>query len=213
MKFTKEGGEVWIRVEQLSLDDEHLKVAIYVIDTGVGIPKSQLPTLFEPFSPATETTLRMFGGSGLGLSICKKLIEMMSGKIEVESEVGVGTTIRAEITFPIVPGTLVKESVDAKMLVLDPRKQQQLAKFRKIWGSGCSVEITSLDNFSQKQGFDFLMVTTSDVEELKKRVSQEEIFAKFPQVVILPKLKSNTPQYFDAKYNSQTKYLTIPLKR
>lgn len=91
IKFTEKGG---ISINVLR-SGETLRVE--VSDTGIGIPKSAIPTLFDRFTQAEESTSRMFGGSGLGLAICRNLIHLMKGKIGVESAVGAGSTFWFQI--------------------------------------------------------------------------------------------------------------------
>ncbi len=98
-KFTKKGS-VHVRAKREYEDSESLTVTCSVADTGIGITQDQVSRLFTPFSQADSSTQREFGGSGLGLSICKALIEVMNGKISLESQVGVGTTVYFTITFP-----------------------------------------------------------------------------------------------------------------
>ncbi|CRK11698.1 hypothetical protein BN1708_017132, partial [Verticillium longisporum] len=78
---------------QVDYDSNEKAVLTFKVqDTGIGIPQQQLEKLFQPFSQADASTARKYGGSGLGLSICKSLIEtMMKGKIHLESQEGVGT--------------------------------------------------------------------------------------------------------------------------
>ena len=90
IKFT-ERGEVEMSLRALSHNDEaHLEFAVR--DTGIGIPPSGQERLFQPFSQADASMARRFGGTGLGLAISKSLVEMMDGRIWVESELGVGST-------------------------------------------------------------------------------------------------------------------------
>ncbi|KAH8677463.1 hsp90-like protein [Xylariales sp. PMI_506] len=99
LKFT-DNGSVTIGARVDSDTPEHAKLTFWVKDTGIGIPKKQLTKLFKPFSQADASTARKYGGSGLGLSICKSLIEtMMKGHIELESEENVGTTAWFTVTF------------------------------------------------------------------------------------------------------------------
>ncbi len=92
IKFT-ERGEVTIQVEQTTVDmPGRVGLHFSVADTGIGIPGHQQSRIFDPFAQADATTTRRFGGSGLGLSISKALIELMGGRIWVESEVGKGST-------------------------------------------------------------------------------------------------------------------------
>lgn len=98
-KFTKKGS-VHVRAKREYEDSESLTVTCSVADTGIGITQDQVSRLFTPFSQADSSTQREFGGSGLGLSICKALIEVMNGKISLESQAGVGTTVYFTVTFP-----------------------------------------------------------------------------------------------------------------
>lgn len=99
LKFT-EDGSITIGARLDKETNEHATLTFWVRDTGIGIPKEQLAKLFQPFSQADASTARKYGGSGLGLSICKNLIEMMmKGRIELESTEKVGTTAWFTVTF------------------------------------------------------------------------------------------------------------------
>ena len=106
-KFTKKGS-VHVRAKREFEDSESLTVTCSVADTGIGITQDQASRLFTPFSQADSSTQREFGGSGLGLSICKALIEVMDGKISLESQVGVGTTVYFTVKFPKAAKTATK---------------------------------------------------------------------------------------------------------
>ncbi len=92
IKFTDD-GEI---VVDVTLDEEteaEVLLHVQVRDTGSGIPKEKLQTIFEPFTQADSSARRRFGGSGLGLSICRQLTGLMGGSIWMDSETGVGTTV------------------------------------------------------------------------------------------------------------------------
>ncbi len=91
IKFTDQ-GEVVLRVEAESQDKDGVTLHYAVTDTGIGIPPDKQKLIFEPFSQADASTTRRYGGTGLGLSISIRLIEMMGGRIWLESEEGRGTT-------------------------------------------------------------------------------------------------------------------------
>lgn len=97
-KFTPKGSvTVKSRVEYE--DDEKIRVRFSVADTGIGISQEQVAGLFKPFSQADNSTQRSYGGSGLGLSICRSLIDFLGGRIWLESQVGVGTTVSFTLPF------------------------------------------------------------------------------------------------------------------
>jgi len=105
VKFT-ESGEVTLLVQSRALNPPWYEFEFAVSDTGIGIPAGHFDRLFQPFSQADSSTARQFGGTGLGLAICKRLSEMMGGRIEAHSEgiPGKGSTftftIRAEGSEP-----------------------------------------------------------------------------------------------------------------
>jgi two-component system sensor histidine kinase BarA len=96
LKFT-EKGSVQVTIERDPRDVTRARFS--VTDTGIGIPKDKVATIFEAFSQADETTTRRFGGTGLGLSIANRLVAAMGGKIEVTSEVGRGSTFFFSLRF------------------------------------------------------------------------------------------------------------------
>ena len=90
IKFT-ETGEIAVRVQAESREANHCMLHFSVTDTGVGIPEEKRELIFAPFSQADTSTTRKYGGTGLGLTISTRLVEMMGGKIWVESELGQGS--------------------------------------------------------------------------------------------------------------------------
>jgi signal transduction histidine kinase/CheY-like chemotaxis protein len=114
LKFT-EDGSITIGARLDKETEEHATLTFWVRDTGIGIPPQQLAKLFQPFSQADASTARKYGGSGLGLSICKSLIEiMMKGKIQLESEETVGTTAWFTVTFEKAKSDVAAGDVQSK---------------------------------------------------------------------------------------------------
>ncbi|MDR0239539.1 MAG: response regulator [Deltaproteobacteria bacterium] len=90
VKFTPDGGEIRIAATLLGEKDGVCTIKISVTDTGIGISSEQQARLFQSFQQAESSTTRKFGGTGLGLTISKNIVEMMGGKIWIESELGQG---------------------------------------------------------------------------------------------------------------------------
>ena len=104
IKFT-ESGEVSLRVTQDGNFAVPTALRFAVSDTGIGIPSEKLGRVFERFTQADSSTTRRFGGSGLGLTISRRLVELMGGRIWVESGVGKGSVFSFAVPFEIWPST------------------------------------------------------------------------------------------------------------
>ncbi|OLF36065.1 hybrid sensor histidine kinase/response regulator [Psychrobacter sp. C 20.9] len=121
IKFTREGGRVSIDVKHMdncyreNIDknsmrqetlerkaDKNITLCIEVTDTGVGIKAESLEAIFDAYDQANKFTHRLYGGTGLGLSVCKSLVDLMGGYICVDSTVGVGTTFRVLLPLPTI---------------------------------------------------------------------------------------------------------------
>ena len=100
IKFT-DSGEVVVRVRTETRGANDVLLHFTVTDTGIGIPADKLQLIFRPFEQADGTTTRQFGGTGLGLSISLQLVELMGGRIWVESEPGRGSTFHFTMRFPL----------------------------------------------------------------------------------------------------------------
>jgi len=93
LKYTQHG---WIIV---SADSQNGKAIIRVEDTGIGIPQTDLEKIFEPFRQVSEGSTRIYEGTGLGLTITKKFVELLNGEIKIESRENEGTTV--SLFFPL----------------------------------------------------------------------------------------------------------------
>ena len=125
VKFT-EAGEVVVDVQSESSSDDEAVLHFAVADTGIGIPRDKQQAIFEMFEQAETAMARRFGGTGLGLAITSRLVELMGGRIWVESEVGRGSTFHFTARFdaareepgqgPAVRSALIR---DTRVLVVD----------------------------------------------------------------------------------------------
>ncbi|MBW7875518.1 MAG: response regulator [Candidatus Cloacimonetes bacterium] len=143
LKFTK-SGMVNIAVSA-SWDATIPMIQIRVTDTGVGIEEQAQKRIFEPFLQEDSSTTRNYGGTGLGLAICKKIVEVMGGRIWVSSQKGVGSAFFVE--FPLIPAEVVQSVPDAQesilLLVEDPNQQITLRGQLKRLGYSILTSYTS----------------------------------------------------------------------
>ena len=100
IKFTA-SGSVTIQLQCRTLADGQYEAQLSVVDTGIGIPKNKQDAIFEAFSQADASTTRRFGGTGLGLTICRRLVELMGGRIWLESSPGSGTTFHFTVLLQV----------------------------------------------------------------------------------------------------------------
>jgi two-component system sensor histidine kinase/response regulator len=142
VKFTA-SGEVVVRGQLVRADADGYAVRLSVADTGIGIPADKLAAIFDPFTQADGSTTRKFGGSGLGLTISARLVELMGGRLWVESEVGRGSTFHFEARLGRA-GASAERSVaapvdltDLTVLVVDDNatNRRVLTDTLKSWGA------------------------------------------------------------------------------
>lgn len=169
VKFTDE-GTVTIAAEFVdTVDDNKALIEFKVTDTGIGIPKDKLNSIFDSFTQAYTDTTRKFGGTGLGLAITKQLIEVQGGMINVDSELGKGTTFTFTIPFEVGSS---KEKEDAKIkkisddalegltvAVAEDNKANQLV-IRQVL-SRWKINVVLLDN--GKKAVEYLEKETPDL--------------------------------------------------
>ena len=109
IKFT-ESGHVRIKIEPASDWSSAHVLRFSVSDTGIGVPPDKCQAIFEPFTQVDSTTTRKYGGTGLGLNISQRLVELMGGRLEIQSTVGVGSTFSFTIQTPEAPLLVVQQT-------------------------------------------------------------------------------------------------------
>lgn len=118
IKFTSEGGvTISIRLDPSPLPLTKHQLHIRIVDTGIGIDSTSLERLFRPYAQASANTARKFGGTGLGLTICRQLLELMGGSIELLSEPGKGTlaSVRLPCDTYIAPAHLQEQALSRQL--------------------------------------------------------------------------------------------------
>lgn len=114
IKFTAK-GQVLVDIEAAERDLGRCHLHVSVTDTGIGLEPDKVSEIFDKFTQGDTSTTRQYGGTGLGLTICKLLLELMGGQINVESQLGRGSTFWFTLDLPLAPG--VPRQPEASMLV------------------------------------------------------------------------------------------------
>ena len=162
VKFTEQGN-IDIRVETVRENEEEMFLRFEVLDTGIGIPKDRLETIFESFTQADGSTTRRFGGTGLGLSISTRLVELMGGEITAESKERKGSTFRLIIPFrkqvEIEAPVMTRQSVrGTHILIVDDNDTNRTILNKTLVSFGCFPEEVS-------NGKDAISLLRRSVEE------------------------------------------------
>lgn len=148
LKFTRE-GEVELTSSLVELNGKQARIRFAVRDTGIGMSPDQQAKLFSPFSQADSSTTRKYGGTGLGLAISKQLVEMMGGRIWVESAKGKGSSFFFEVTMKVAQAPKGKDlglpealKGQAALIVDDNATNLRvLSRQLEIWGMLVDTEI------------------------------------------------------------------------
>ena len=138
IKFT-EKGEVITQISLLDKDTTHQIIRVEVNDTGIGIPQERLKDLFQPFSQVDDSNTRRYGGTGLGLTISKQIVEAMGGEIDVASEPGRGSSFFFTIALELEPTSIPTHEFDARILIADESEVARMANREMLTCWGCSL--------------------------------------------------------------------------
>ncbi|MDH5510259.1 MAG: response regulator [Nitrospinota bacterium] len=215
VKFT-DIGSVSLSVTLESLTGTQARLNFMVKDTGIGIASDQMDKLFLPFSQADISTTRRFGGTGLGLIISSRLVEMMGGRLGVESEPGRGSSFFFSINMAYlqesaaqllgVPDHMLKGK---RALVLDHDDEERALNLRlmedlKVQGlavqSGAQVlkELFRANGKDSQQGFEFLLVSRrvlgSDGADLARLITSDRRIVMVPQIIFVNEPSMTTAQ-------------------
>ncbi len=149
-----EDAPIDLRDEALPPDDagERLMLVVTVRDTGIGMTRTQCERLFQDFSQADASTTRRFGGTGLGLAISRRLVELMGGSIDVESEPGAGSTFRVRLPMTVQPDTISADcpevSARLRVLVVDDQADTRAVLLNQlhVLGIGAQGALRGVDS-------------------------------------------------------------------
>ena len=202
VKFT-ESGEVTIEARVLERGDQRVKLRLSVRDTGIGIPPDRRERIFDSFTQADGSTTRRHGGTGLGLTISRQLVEMMGGRIGLESEPEKGSTFWAELELPIVPtesrpsGSPDDVSLDGlRVLVVDDSATNRHILDSELTAWNCRVGCASdgiealemLDRAADSEPYEVVLMDMQmprlDGAATASAIRRDSRFAKLPLVLL-----------------------------
>lgn len=207
IKFTNE-GTVSLSIELVKKESDRVWLKFQVSDTGIGIPGSKISRLFESYRQADNSTTRTYGGTGLGLTISRRLVEMMDGELGVQSEVGKGSTFF--FTIPLTHFTADDHSWNLKLppslkslevLIIEGHQQHALLlrRYLKSWNISTTIVSSPQDALdaiggpgSKKFGIIFIdqLLQSQQGQSLINRINQILSPEDATQLVVLTEDKS-----------------------
>ena len=226
IKFTDK-GEVVITAAFEPVDDKSFSLNFSVKDSGIGIPENKLEKLFKPFSQVDSSTSRIYGGTGLGLVISKRLAEMMGGTMSVESVEGVGTTfyfnviaekVKDESNFYQYKTLPAFKNKSILLLEENSTAMEILESQLKNWGmipNNFSSFQDALEYVNSDKEIDCALIglqpANKDITKLVAKVRHKNEGDKIPIIVLVP-----VGEQAEKIFNLNDKYLQVlskPVKR
>ncbi|MBF0450537.1 MAG: response regulator [Candidatus Magnetomorum sp.] len=234
IKFTSD-GEIVIRVVKIFDSDDTIRLLFTVKDTGIGIPANAIDKLFDPFTQADGTTTRKYGGTGLGLTICKRLVRLMDGDISVESEPDRGSLFSFSATFRTQDSQkehsfhIPPDLRGLTVLVVDDNESSRYVNktmiqtfgfqsFEATSGEHCMQLLEHWDSYSQGKPLDLIlmdwMMPNMDGIETTRKIKQLEKFNTIPILMISAfgdekVIQKQSPVTFDAFLSKPIKQSTL----
>ena len=226
IKFTDK-GEVVVTVAFEPIDDNCFSLNFSVKDTGIGIPEDKLEKLFKPFSQVDSSTSRIYGGTGLGLVISKRLAEMMGGTMSVESVEGLGTTfyfnviaekVRDESNFYQYKTLPAFKNKSILLLEENSSALEILESQLKSWGM-LPINFSSFENtleyINSDKEIDCALIglqpANKNITKLVAKIRHKNEGDKIPIIVLIP-----VGEQAEKIFNLNDKYLQVlskPVKR
>lgn len=157
IKFTEQ-GEIVLSVETIGQVTDNVTLRFLISDTGIGLPADKLDSIFLPFEQADASTTRKYGGTGLGLTICVQLVNLMDGEMKVESELGRGTTFsftaKLQVGQPESSRPRIGTSVELdglRVLVVDDNQTNRriLSRMLQNWGMSAVVAESAAEGLAK----------------------------------------------------------------
>ena len=203
VKFTEQ-GQIILSAQTLHQSETHATIRLSVADTGIGIPRERHEAIFESFIQADGSTTRRYGGTGLGLTICRQLVELMGGAIFLESEPGRGSVFAFDITLekhdnepPVGQERALPVFTDCRILIVDDNETNRYILREQLRAWGCrTTEANSgilglrilSDGWLQRDPYDLVLLDMQmpdiDGEQTAVLIRNDQRFGKIPLLLL-----------------------------
>ncbi len=224
IKFTEE-GTVGIHVKMLDHIEEQISIEFSVEDTGIGIPKDKINRLFQSYQQVDTSTTRTHGGTGLGLTISQKLVNLMGGVIKVESNLGEGSKFYFRLNMMTGDQrespwelTLNKPNNEYNLLIIDDHQKSThiISEMLHKWGikHSFTYDCPSCFNLLEKENFDLILIdyylTSMNGFEVAEKIKSKFKPGQQPEIVLLSPSKASI-EILKVKNTGMQEFLTKPL--
>ncbi len=225
IKFT-ERGEVVIEAQLLEQHARRVRFRLSVRDTGIGIPRERHASVFESFTQADGSTTRRYGGTGLGLTISRQLIQMMGGTIGLESEPGQGSCFWAELALErqaeAAPAPASLSLAGLHVLVVDDHQTNRAILREQLHSWGCRPEeacdgrqaISALEAAAARDPFALVLLDMQmpelDGEQTARAIRSDPRFARLPLVLLSSGVRSGVASAAELGFDAA---LTKPVRQ
>ncbi|MBN1932444.1 MAG: response regulator [Desulfobacterales bacterium] len=227
VKFTEKGGVILVGAKDTEKSEDHIILKCFVKDTGVGIASENLTKIFECFSQVDASTTRKYEGTGLGLCICRRLLDLMGGSIWAESELGKGSTFYFTVSFKRQPKEEEQKLIPPldiqglNILVVDDCDDSRIIMQKILESFGFRVEAVSaglkaIERLKEKkirqEPFDLVLIDwmMPDIDgiETSKKIRED---LKFTLPIILMTAFGKESEMLDAEKVGINAFLTKPI--
>ncbi len=192
IKFTPNGGKIDLSIRALSIKEDPMRVAFTVSDTGIGISEDQRDRIFDLFTQGDNSSTRLYGGTGLGLAIAMRLVRLLGGSLELESQLGVGSSFSFILEMPAKQVKRERKIREMQVGLYIPKEAQDEHYLASYLASFSALELERFETFeackdAKVDSFDLLYIYYDqlDKEELKRLVARHTETA---EIVLVTKL-------------------------
>jgi PAS domain S-box-containing protein len=196
LKFTQD-GIVCLFVIVRPLENERMEIQFEVHDTGIGIPSERLELIFEPFLQSDSSSTRKFGGTGLGLTISKKLVQLMDGNLWVESEYGTGTSFYCTVGMGVADANPYFEPLNRRLNLLwicdNPVPRQVITYQLKQWGYATrELALSEYQRLDRLPPADLIVVGKTSWDKASLRTKVQQDYPNVPVFCVCEKVTGET---------------------